>query len=69
MFSVIVIIANQFNQWEEDFAVPKNNKDFVEGYIQAIVDEFNNTLRPGETERKLITIKSIGPGEENIHEN
>lgn len=37
--------------WEEDFKV--SSKENAEAEVKAVIDNFNNTLKPGESERSF----------------
>lgn len=56
---VIAIIGDGQRQWEEEYELNNIDSKYVKGYVQKIVDNFNETLRPRERPRKLIRIKEI----------
>lgn len=57
LVKAIIGNANNSSKWEEEFKMPEGIDE--KQYIEKIVENFNNTLRPGERPRKLIEILNI----------
>ena len=52
---VKAIIKNERSEWEEEFDVPAGKE--AKEYIESVIEYFNNTLRPGEIPREVVSIK------------
>lgn len=59
MKTVIALIANDKESWTEDFQMPDAENPFT--WVNNLVQEFNDTLRPGERVRKLIRVRTKLP--------
>lgn len=51
---IMCIIANEKQQWKEEFTV--ENLETAENEIKAVVDYYNDTLNAGDLPRKFIKL-------------
>lgn len=70
-----VTVKNSNSKWTEDYPCYVRSYDLTvtdqisaETMGQAIVQRFNNTLRPGEKPREFVKAEYLGPDDE-IHDS
>lgn len=59
MRTVIAIIGNDTETWTEDFRV--SDEQNALSLVQSIIEEFNDTLKPGEKKRFLVCVRTKLP--------
>lgn len=60
-YKIIAVMADETSQWTELFYTRRDklSEEEAEDYVNGVVSTFNSSLRPSETPRRLVCIKSI----------
>ena len=60
-YKITAVMADETEQWTETLRTRRDNLSEEEAvdYVNEVVSIFNSSLRPSETPRRLICIKSI----------
>lgn len=50
------------DSWPEEYSAPENNP---QGWAESLIKRFNDSCRPGESKRKLISVEVLGASTEH----